>query len=329
MSNITFIGTGAFASALATTLSLNNHKILMWGIDKKEVEDINNGVNSKYFSNINFNNKNNIRATLDLQEALLNTEYLIIAIPSSAIKSVSLMIREIIKERKINIINVSKGIDKETKKFFSEVFYSYFGKNINNFCSLIGPSFADEVFENKLTIVNAVGENITYLKEISELFSNQYFRVVANDNKGLELFAALKNILAIGMGISSKIYPGKNPQAALLTIGINDINEIYKSMFPNVNENSILSFCGFGDIVLTCLNDKSRNYSFGASVADLGIKEALLANSKTVEGYFNSKILLEFLNENSKIKAPFLRKIVEILNEKTSLENLLDFIKNY
>ncbi|MGV2392544.1 UNVERIFIED_CONTAM: hypothetical protein O8I53_05980 [Campylobacter lari] len=178
-------------------------------------------------------------------------------------------------------------------------------------------------------MVNAVGNDLDFLNNVSKLFSNQYFRVKPDTYKGSELFAALKNILAIGMGIISIQSPGKNPQASLLTIGINDISNVYNILFPNETTKSILEFCGIGDIVLTCLSSESRNFAFGTQVAKLGINEALKRNEKTVEGYNNAKIFKDLCLSYKDIKAPFLFSIIDVLYNNKPVEELTDFIKLY
>lgn len=330
MKKVTIIGTGAWASALATVLSKNNNKVLMWGIDSSEVDSINKGNNSKYFKDTLFNNPFNVKATLDLNEALKEFDYLILAVPSSAITSVLEQIKEIIKSKKINVINVAKGIDEKTNEFFSEVLNKQFANNLKNYCTLIGPSFAVEVFENVLTMINVVGPKTRFLKEVSELFNNDTFRLVVNENEhGSELFAALKNVLAIGIGMLDYLRPYRNTMAALLSIGVKEIHMVYKRIFPESNDNMGFELAGIGDIFLTCSSTKSRNFSFGRQVAEFGLEATLKNNKKTIEGYHAAKILANILNKNKDLKIVFLKSIIDILYKNKKPELLLDFVKEY
>ncbi|WP_027334589.1 NAD(P)H-dependent glycerol-3-phosphate dehydrogenase [Mycoplasmopsis felifaucium] len=327
---ITFIGTGAWASALASVLSKNNNLVTLWGIDSREIEDINKGINSKYFEDIKFNNPLNVNATLDLEKALSDFDYVVLAVPSNAICSVLEKIKSVIGSKKINIINVAKGIDSVTSKFFSDVIDEQFGEHINNYCTLIGPSFAVEVFRNYLTMVNIVGPNVSYLKEVSSLFNCDTFRAVINeDEKGSELFASLKNVLAIGIGMINYMMPYQNPQAALLSIGVKEIHTIYKKMYPNGNDQLGFELAGIGDIFLTCSSPKSRNFSFGYEVAKNGLLATLEKNKKTIEGYHNAKILKSILDSHKDINVPFLNSIIEVLYENKNPSNLIDFVAEY
>lgn len=330
MTKVTFIGTGAWASGLASTLSKNNHQITMWGIDTKENEDINNGLNTKYFKNTKFNNPQNIKATLDLEIALKEPDYIVIAVPSQFLASTLTTMQKVLKNRKVNLINVAKGIDSTTKEFFSEVIKKQFKNNLKNYCSIIGPSFAIEVFEDQLTMINAVGPNKSYLKEVAKIFNNNTFRIVPIDNEnGAQLFAALKNVLAIGMGMVNFYMPYQNPQAALLSIGIKEIHNVYKTLYPTFDDTMGFELSGIGDILLTCTSPKSRNFTFGYSVARDGLENTLAVNNKTIEGYHAAAVLKEILEKNKKIKAPFLKSIIDILFNDYDALTLLNFIEEY
>ncbi|MCE6056051.1 NAD(P)-binding domain-containing protein [Mycoplasmopsis agalactiae] len=327
---VTIIGTGAWASGLANVLSYNNHKITMWGIDNKEINDINNGINSKYFGDKKFNNPNNVHATDNLEEALNELDLMILAVPSGAIDSVLGQIRNILGTRKIKIVNVAKGIDSKTKKFFSDVLVEKFSDNIEHYCSILGPSFATEVFENALTMINIVGPNHCFLLEVSKTFNNKYFRLIINPNeKGSELFAALKNVLAIGIGAITHMFPYKNTESALLATGAKEIYQIYKALFNSADNNLPLELSAIGDIFLTCSSMKSRNFLFGTQIAQKGLKTVLEENTKTVEGYHNAKILEDILNDNKSISAPFLRSIIDVLYHNKDVKKLTDFIEEY
>lgn len=326
---IAIIGTGAWGSALANVLLKNNHNIIMYGINQDEINDINNGYNRKYFGNKRFHNFKNLAATNNLDITLKNADYVILATPSSHIKTMLKEIQKVLNYRKINLINVAKGIDSETKNFFSELIYSKFRKNLKNMATLIGPSYAVEVFENELTMINVVGRDINFLAKLTKVFNNDSFKLVINKNeKGSELFAALKNVLAIGVGIISYSNKSKNTQSAMLTIGVKEIHKIYKSLFPELDDEIGFELAGIGDIFLTCSSNKSRNFSFGLDIADKGLKEVLNNQTKTVEGYTTAKILEKIIKEKD-IYVPFMTNIINVLYHNKSPFKILDFLEEY
>ncbi|WP_208664662.1 NAD(P)H-dependent glycerol-3-phosphate dehydrogenase, partial [Mycoplasma nasistruthionis] len=236
---------------------------------------------------------------------------------------------DILKDRQIDLINLSKGLEPKTKMFFSQYITLNYSKNIRNFASIMGPSFAKEVFSQNLTMVNIVGKNIDFNSEISGFFNNDTFIVKPyNDILGAELFSALKNVLAIGTGICSELYPGENSHAGLLTTGISEIFNIYKSMYPD-GENTIgYHFSSVGDIFLTCSSKSSRNFSLGVNIAKFGIDKALEMQSLTVEGYDTAKTLVKLLDEYNIQNAPLMRNITEILFNNKDPKKIIDMIQN-
>ncbi|MHA0272541.1 NAD(P)H-dependent glycerol-3-phosphate dehydrogenase [Mycoplasma sp. 48589B] len=322
------LGTGAFGSALANILVENGNKVLMYGISESEIKDINNGYNTKYFGDVKFNNPSLISATNNLEYFLENVDTAILAVPSVAVGSLLKQVSLILGDRKINIINLSKGLEPNTKQFFSQFIKENYEKNILNFSSIMGPSFAAEVFSGKLTMVNIVGVNLEFNTKIAEYFNNSHFYVKPfNEIKGAELFSALKNVLAIGLGITSVFYPGQNSHAGLLTLGTGEIFNVYKALYPH-GENTIgYNFSSFGDIFLTCSSPSSRNFSFGSKIAQMGIDKALQEQQWTIEGYDTAKTLQKLIQEYNIKDVPFLQNIISILFEQKPEQNILDFFK--
>ncbi|EFF41330.1 NAD(P)H-dependent glycerol-3-phosphate dehydrogenase [Mycoplasmopsis alligatoris] len=328
-SKICFIGTGAWGSALASVVSKNEHSVSMYGINKDEINDINKGKNTKYFGNKNFNNPENIVASNNLKECLKDADVVVLAVPSPAIKQVIKEIQQELKTKKIDLINVVKGIDEDTELLFSELIQKKFKRNLSNFATLIGPSFATEVFEDVLTMINVVGSDINYLAKVTRIFNNDTFRLVINeDEKASEIFAALKNVLAIGLGMINYFSPNKNTHAAILSIGVKEIHSVYKALYPQSKDTIGYELAGIGDIFLTCSSPKSRNYSFGYSIAEHGIKKILEKEQKTIEGYYTAKILSKIIEKND-LNVPFLKSIIDVLFNKKNPFKVLDFVEEY
>ncbi|MGZ9762636.1 NAD(P)H-dependent glycerol-3-phosphate dehydrogenase [Mycoplasma sp. 394] len=323
-----FIGTGAWGSALANVLSENGHNVIMYGIDKVEVDDINNGYNQKYFWSLPFYAPDKIKATLDFDEVVLNSENIVLAVPANTLKGILKQMHHSLKNRKVNIINLSKGIESVSEMFFSDFIQHRFKRNLKNLVSLVGPSFAIEVFQKEVTIINILGTNSDYCQEIMSYFNNRYFQLRHQKNVlGSELFSALKNVLAIGLGILSNHTNSNNTVAAIITIGVNEILDIYKVISGNDDVKMGFDFAGIGDVFLTCNSSKSRNYMFGNQISEFGISKALENNSKTIEGYQTAKILAKMLKEKQ-IETKLFQSIIDILFNKKEPILLTDFLVN-
>ncbi|MCU9935292.1 NAD(P)H-dependent glycerol-3-phosphate dehydrogenase [Mycoplasmopsis cynos] len=321
-----FIGTGAFGSALANVLTTNNHKVIMYGINEQEVRNINNGNNRKYFENSEFTNPELISATMNFEYLVDNSEILMLALPSIAINDTLATLKKIRPERKYNIINLAKSFEKNTKMFYSTYIKEYMKDNLENIATFIGPSFANELFNKKATIINVFGNNPRFITSIQKYFNNEYFRLrVADDALAAELFASLKNVLAIGVGILSYFDDARNTNAAFLTIGIKEILKIYKALAKTKSYKSVADFATFGDLILTCSSTKSRNFCYGLSIAQYGIIDTEKNFEGTIEGKFTAKILEEILKV-LKIKTTIFWLIINILNNKIQPNKILSFL---
>lgn len=323
MAKISIIGTGAYGSALANVLAKNNHQIYMYGIDINEIEDINiNKRNSKFFDQ-EFKYKN-IQASNNLKEVIFGAKIVILATPSHVIESVLKQIDQVATQ-KINLINTSKGIECSSSKPLSQCIEKSF-KNLNNLATLIGPSFAKELFEEKLSIINIVGKNETFLKEVKQIFDNDSLKLnISLFEEGLQYYAALKNVLAIGMGIIHHLYNSTNTSSAIFTIGFKEIFQIVKAIDKKINPEIIFEMAALGDTYLTSSSVKSRNFSFGISIAKEGSVNIPAQNQITLEGYLNARLIKEIIQKYD-INIPLFTSIYNILYNNKQVNKILDFL---
>ncbi|WP_117273990.1 NAD(P)H-dependent glycerol-3-phosphate dehydrogenase [Mycoplasmoides gallisepticum] len=309
------LGTGAWGTALANILLKNGHIVQMWGIDQDEINSLKKGYNNRYFGHIKLVKSPDLVSS-DLAAVVDGCDYLLLAIPSKFFNDVLAKLTNVLKDRKVNLINVAKGMDGQTKQFWSEVIKQAFSKNLLSLTSLLGPSFATEVFDNHPTVINAVSNDMTSCKKVCELFNNNTFQLVPFDNElSAQLFAAIKNVCAIGTGIVFEQTTSANTRSALLTKLFNEMDRLYESLAKDkYRPKDCTQLSGIGDFILTCTNDQSRNFSFGKLVAKYGIKNALEKNIKTVEGYLAAKTMYEIIKNNN-LELKLLITIYQILYE--------------
>lgn len=318
--NILIIGTGAYGTALANILTDNNHNVIMYGINKKEINDINKyHINSKFFENIKINK--NIKATNNFLEAIQNIEYIVFSAP---IVSINIIIKKINKflKKSIVFINTAKGLDPKTGNILSYTFQKLINFTvIKYFGGLYGPSIAKEIILKKPTFVIAVAKNIKIANKIKILFNNNYFIVSSNtDFIGIEYSAALKNSIAIMSGISYGLYHSDNMKASLITMGINEIKKI--ALIKGAKNNTFFNYACLGDLLLSTTSINSRNYFLGLEIAKQDNATLVLQNNKkTVEGVLTCKTVFN-IAQIQQIKLPLFEILYNILykNKKPSLE---------
>lgn len=217
------------------------------------------------------------------------------------------------KDRKVLIVNCSKGIEKKTNKLPYEIVSETVASDFEYY-SLIGPSFASEVKEKKPTLVNVGYMNNCNLKLIKDIFVTSYFRIkITKGVKELELASALKNVYAIACGICDGLGYRLNTRSLIISSAI---QELYKII--NLKRTGVIGT--IGDLVLTCSSSESRNFKFGQLITKYKIKDALVKVGATVEGLgtvdsiktFN-KSLLNFVFEIIKNDNP--KKVKEKFDE--------------
>lgn len=316
MAKVAIIGSGAWGTALGNILLENKHEVFVWGIDNNELSDLRKGFNTRYFGqqklvcapHLVTNNLNDIFAK--------NPDFFLIAIPTVVINEV---INNIValapKNKQYYFINVAKGLDPLTKKPWSFTFKKLLKNKMKQFVTLIGPSFAIDVFKGETTVVNSVSTNKNAARIVSLLFNNHHFKCIEIDDEvGAELVGALKNIMAIALGIAYQLHLSINTRAAMLAQATKEIGRIIKSF--GGDPNTISQFCGVGDIYLTCTDEKSRNFSFGKEIASKGVLATLQANNnKTIEGYNTAKILYDYIKKQKNL-LPVFSELCSVLFEK-------------
>jgi glycerol-3-phosphate dehydrogenase (NAD(P)+) len=323
---ISIFGSGTWGTALAQVLTDNGHKVLIYGIDENQVNDINkNHKNSFYFGDDVTLNKS-IKATLDIQKAVDFSNIYVLSVPTVAMRGLLKNINDHLNKKAI-FINTAKGFDTEKVMRISDVIREVINPEyLRAVVSLIGPSHAEEVVIRMLTVITATSTNRRAAEKVQKLFSNNYFRVYTQrDEIGAELGVAYKNAIAIASGVLAGLGYGDNARAALITRGLAEM--VRFSKFFGGHTKTYLGLTGLGDLIVTCSSEHSRNFQAGFAIGKANsAKEFLETNTKTVEGIRTTKIIYDVAKENN-ISVPIIDAIYEVLYEnappKDKIEELM------
>lgn len=314
---ISILGSGSWSTAIADLLA-EKEKVLIYARDEKVVSSINKDhINKKYFPNININE--NIKATSNLKEIFEN-KYIVNGIPTQQVRNVLNKANEFLTDDHV-IINLSKGLELNTHKRISEIFYE-FNKNIS-FVALSGPSHAEEVILKMPTTVVAASKDLNLAIEVQNIFVRDYFRVYSsNDLIGVELGGAIKNILAFGIGIAQGLGYGDNAKAALITRGIHEMSKFaceFGAEFKTIN-----GLAGVGDLIVTATSKHSRNNRAGILIGEgLSIDELSDKINMVVEGIPTTRSVYE-LAKNKNIELPITNEIYQVLFNNKDCKDSVD-----
>jgi glycerol-3-phosphate dehydrogenase (NAD(P)+) len=305
---ITVLGGGSWGTALAKLLSENNHDVTLWVRDEEQCKILRDErVNKKYLPNVKI--PENIDFTTDINQGAKDAEILLIVVSTQAIRSVLKQIKDEYKNSKI-IINASKGIEVGSLSLVSDIVR----EETNNctFVVLSGPSHAEEVGLSMPTAITVACDNMDVAEEIQDIFMTPYFRVYTNDDvTGAELGGALKNIIALGAGISDGLGYGDNAKAALINRGIVEIARLGVAMGAKVQ--TFYGLSGIGDLIVTCTSKLSRNWNAGYLIGQ-GLKkdEAIKKVGMVVEGIPTTYAAYE-LSKKLNVEMPIVTAMYEVL----------------
>ena len=303
------IGAGSWGSALAIQLADNSREVNLYCRNKKcfkEIQD--NRTNSRYLPNIIF--PENINIFSNIEDSIRNANTLIIALPSETIRDTFLQLKNIINS-KTGISWASKGLEVKSGLLIHSVCEEILGKKYP-MAVISGPSFAVEVANKKPTAVTIASSSRSFRNQIARDLSSRNFRVYTSDDViGSEIGGAIKNIIAIGAGISDGLNYGENAKIALITRGLHEIQKLGVALGAKKETFSGLS--GAGDLFLTCTSNLSRNRRLGLALADgSSFSEFESKTLQVVEGLKASEAVHK-LSKKMSISMPICEIIYQIL----------------
>jgi glycerol-3-phosphate dehydrogenase (NAD(P)+) len=258
------LGAGSFGTCLAMLLAQKGFRVDLWARDAHLVDAIaRRRRNPRYL--VDFVVPETIRPTADLGEALEDKELVVSVVPSHAVREVWGEARERIRPDAL-VVSASKGIEIGSGKLVSDILMEILPRDMHErLCFLSGPSFAREIAEQRPTAVSLAARNETYAIAAQTLISSPLFRCyTTNDVVGVELGGALKNVIAIAVGVADGMEAGLNSRAALITRGLAEITRLGVAM--GASPVTFLGLSGVGDLVLTCTGDLSRNRRLGLAL---------------------------------------------------------------
>lgn len=320
---IAILGVGAYAIALAKVFNKNkDNEIMMWAKFKEEASVVmKNRENPSVLPGVKI--PDDIKITMNLGACMEDASIVVLAVPAAAVRQVSEEVAVYATKEQILCV-VSKGIEPKTNMFMSDILYQA-TKN-ENICMISGPSFAVEIANDSKTGFNVASNNIKVAQIVKEQFENGVVVSTCNDIVGVQVAASIKNVFAIFMGMINGMDMPDSYKASCLACLVRDLGDTIAAL--GGNRETIFTFAGLGDMLLTCMSSKSRNFTFGTYVGrGYTMQEAYETMSvKTVEGIHTLGTIRDLMKKkNFRIKS--LDVLYGILYENDSKENILDKIR--
>ena len=328
MKRIAILGGGSWGTALAIVLSRSRraHEICLWVREPEIVESILDSRENKTFLP-GYKLPETVSVTPDLSKSLRNAAVIVGAIPSAYARSVYTSALPHIAPEAV-FVSATKGLEPDTHLRMSEIIAQVVSAKFSpRIAVLSGPSFAAEAAAGQPTAVALASQDIALANELQDEFAGPSFRLYTNEDVlGVELAAAMKNVIAIAAGACQGLGLGSNPLAALITRGLAEMTRLAVAL--GARPETLSGLAGLGDLVLTCTGALSRNRHVGMELGrGRSLTEILSGMKMVAEGVGTAAALLALAREHQ-VELPITQQVDAILHQgKPAREAIRDIME--
>lgn len=314
---VTILGGGAWGTALACVLADNGHQVMLWAYEHDVVDEINTCHTNRYLKDISLPAL--IVATDAIHEAIDYSDIIFIAIPVAFIRALLSSISSDIAYNKIWVMT-SKGIEQKTLLVPTQIL-----QNMWTACSVValsGPSFAYDLACKQITGVVIATQDNKLSDRVDSLLANEFLRSeLSNDVIGVQLCGALKNIIALAIGILDGADYTDNTKAYFLTRALQEMIHLGKSL--DAQQATFYGLAGIGDTVLTAMGSRSKNLEVGRSIGKGEPLAEITQRMNYLPEGINTLQSVHELIAQKQIVMPLFQATYEVVFKKRPVQNLL------
>ncbi|MFN3018162.1 NAD(P)H-dependent glycerol-3-phosphate dehydrogenase [Vibrio coralliilyticus] len=307
---MTVLGAGSYGTSLAISLARNGANVVLWGHDPEHMGRLQSDrANHEFLPDIDF--PQSLIVESDLEKAVQASRDLLVVVPSHVFGIVLNNIKPHLRADS-RICWATKGLEPETGRLLKDVAIEALGEGYS-LAVLSGPTFAKELAMGMPTAISVASPDESFVSELQEkIHCSKTFRVYANsDFTGMQLGGAVKNVIAIGAGMSDGIGFGANARTALITRGLAEMTRLGAAL--GAQPETFMGMAGLGDLVLTCTDNQSRNRRFGLALGQgKDVDTAQDEIGQVVEGYRNTKEVW-LLSQRMGVEMPIVDQIYQVL----------------
>jgi len=308
--SMTVIGAGSYGTALAITLARNGHSVVLWGHNASHIQALQQArCNQSFLPDVPF--PDTLILETDLATAVAASRDVLVVVPSHVFGDVLHQIKPHLRAD-ARIVWATKGLEAETGRLLQDVAREVLGDNIP-LAVVSGPTFAKELAAGMPTAIALAATDKDFAEDLQQLLHcGKSFRVYSNpDFIGVQLGGAVKNVIAIGAGISDGIGFGANARTALITRGLAEMSRLGLAL--GADPSTFMGMAGLGDLVLTCTDNQSRNRRFGIMLGQgMDVQTSQDKIGQVVEGYRNTKEV-RALAQRYNVEMPITEQIYQVL----------------
>jgi glycerol-3-phosphate dehydrogenase (NAD(P)+) len=314
---VSVLGAGSYGTALAISFARNGHAVTLWGRNADDVETLaTERKNQRYLPDITF--PETLKLESDLAKAVKASQIILVVVPSHAFAKTLEQIQPMLNAS-AKVVWATKGLEPNTGHLLQEVAVEKLGETVP-LAVLSGPTFAKEMAAGLPTAISVSSTETVFANELAKLLHcSRSFRVYNNDDFiGIQLGGAVKNVIAIGAGMSDGFGFGANTRTMLITRGLAELCRLGCAL--GAKPETFMGMAGLGDLILTCTDDQSRNRRFGLALGKgLDVEASMNSIGQVVEGYRNTKEVY-LLAKRSGIEMPICDQIYQVLYENKDVK---------
>ncbi|GAA0035709.1 MULTISPECIES: NAD(P)H-dependent glycerol-3-phosphate dehydrogenase [Brevibacterium] len=316
---IAVLGAGSWGTTYAAVIADAGFPLTLWARRAETAEEINTAhTNSRYLGEREL--PATITATTDDIAAVTDADVIILAVPAQTLRENLSRWKDHLKPGVI-LVSLMKGIEVETGKRMSEVIAEVAEVDPARIAVVSGPNLAREIAERQPTATVVAASDIATAEVVAEISANPYFRPYTNtDVVGVEMGGAVKNVIALAVGIADGQRLGDNSKASIITRGLAETSRLAAAM--GAQPHTLSGLAGLGDLVATCASPLSRNRTFGRHLGEgMSLEETIAHTEQTAEGVKSSPAVLA-LGRRYGVDLPITEAVSAVLAGRLQVDEL-------
>jgi glycerol-3-phosphate dehydrogenase (NAD(P)+) len=321
VSHIAVFGAGSWGTAFASILADGGNDVRVWGRRPELVEQLNRGVNDDYLPGVQL--PGGISASTDPAEVTEGAEIVILSVPSQSLRTNLTEWAPLLGDK--IVVSLMKGIELGTTKRMSEVIHEVAGVPADRIGVVSGPNLAREIVQRQPAATVVACPDVSAADRVAAACSTSYFRpYTSQDVVGAELGGAVKNVIALAVGMAAGLGFGDNTKATLITRGLAETTRL--AMALGADPRTMAGLAGVGDLIATCMSPLSRNHSFGVKLGEgLSVAEVTEQTKQTAEGVKSCASILDLARAHG-VDVPITEMVNRVVHEGFAPADMVDVL---
>ena len=321
MSHIAVFGAGSWGTAFASILADGGNDVRVWGRRPELVEQLNRGVNDDYLPGVQL--PGGISASTDPAAVTEGAEIVILSVPSQSLRTNLTEWAPLLGDK--IVVSLMKGIELGTTKRMSEVIHEVAGVPAERIGVVSGPNLAREIVQRQPAATVVACPDVSAADRVAAACSTSYFRpYTSQDVVGAELGGAVKNVIALAVGMAAGLGFGDNTKATLITRGLAETTRL--AMALGADPRTMAGLAGVGDLIATCMSPLSRNHSFGVKLGEgLSVAEVTEITKQTAEGVKSCASILDLARAHG-VDVPITEMVNRVVHEDFAPADMVEVL---